>query len=73
MQGTFTGTLVNVRERVSGECKREGSGECGFAWVQQTSPNFARLCQTSHDGAPMLPVLEPPRMEIAMLGQIADF
>ena len=52
-EGTFTGTLVKVGDlrRNSGECQG-GSHEYGVAG----SPNFARLRQSSHEGALMLPM-----------------
>ena len=46
MWGTFAGTLVNVREVLVNVA----------LWVRQSSPNFARLRQSSHEGARMLPV-----------------
>ena len=50
-EGTFARTLVNVGDlhRHSGECQ-EGSCEYGV----EGSPNFARLRQSSHEGARML-------------------
>ena len=50
-EGTFARTLVNVGDlhRHSGECQ-EGSREYGV----EGSPNFARLRQSSHEGARML-------------------
>ena len=46
MWGTLAGTLVNVREVLVNMA----------LWVRQSSPNFARLRQSSHEGARMLPV-----------------
>ena len=43
---TFAGTLVNVRELILNM----------MLWVRQSSPNFAMLRQSSHEGARMLPV-----------------
>ena len=50
-EGTFARTLVNVGDlhRHSGECQ-ESSREYGV----EGSPNFARLRQSSHEGARML-------------------
>ena len=45
---TFAGTLVNVRELILNMT----------LWVRQSSPNFAMLHQSSHEGARML--LENP-------------
>ena len=42
--GTFAGTLVNVREVLVNM----------VLWVRQSSPKFAMLCQSSHEGARML-------------------
>ena len=51
-KGTFARTLVNVGDlhRHYGECQ-EGSREYGV----EGSPNFAKLRQSSHEGARMLP------------------
>ena len=59
-EGTFTGNLVNVGSlrQHSGECQ-EGSRAKGAVGSPKL-PNFARLRQSSHEGARMLPVhLEP--------------
>ena len=52
-EGTFTRTLVNVGDlrRNSGECQG-GSGEYSVV----ASPKFAKLRQSSHEGAHMIPV-----------------
>ena len=44
MWGTFTGTLVNVRKVLVNMVLK----------VRQSSPNFARLRQSSHEGARVL-------------------
>ena len=44
MWGTFAGTLVNVRDALVNM----------VLWVRQSSPEFAKLRQTSHEGAHML-------------------
>ena len=44
MWGTFTGTLVNVRKVLVNMVLR----------VRPSSPNFARLRQSSHEGARVL-------------------
>ena len=61
-ESTFTGTLVNVRDlrRNSGECQG-GSREYGVVG----SPKFARLRQSSHEGARMLPVRSGTCLTIA--------
>ena len=40
---------------------RGGSRECGL-WVRQSSSNFARLCQSSREGAHMLLVYAGTRL-----------
>ena len=44
MWGTFAGTLVNVTEELLNM----------VLWVRQTSPNFAKVRQSSHEGARIL-------------------
>ena len=61
-QGTFTGTLVNVgdlRRNLNVGDLRRNFGECQGGTREYTvvgSPMFARLRQSSHEGARMLPV-----------------
>ena len=63
MQGTFAGTLVNVRE---------GPGECGFGFtrLRQTLPDFAKLHMTAH--ICFRSPREPPGMEMTRPDEIAD-
>ena len=56
IEGTFTGTLMNVGGGPSPELWRV-SGRFSLL-VRQSSPNFARLRQSSHEGACM-PVVHP--------------
>ena len=53
-EGTFTGTLVNVKNllRKSGEC--QGSSREYGVVGRPISPKLARLRQSSHEGARML-------------------